>query len=320
MKKPFGLDSSPRTKAISRPFFVTLTCIVMIVICVVWGAAGNHQYNKIMSHSSTPVGSTIEFSQSEAELELSGLYTDKNESALVARLTPTEQAHETLPYKGTDYAVLVQSDALDDYEEIPILFGKMSTDGDMFLILPQPTKEIYSFALVNKRNMTSQAVTLDDGESGINDDASGSIAKSLSEYTNEIDSGQGDDAITAGDTGASDDYDLAALRMTTHPAYDDDAFKPEQLDVNLLDPKSHKFNFEDFYKKVYVDAAVNSLTKRYNELEAAVAQNESLVDENESRLRSNPDDSAAESRLSDSRKAVKEAREKQQETADRLTY
>ena len=120
MKNIFGLDSSPRTTAISRPFFITIACLVIIAVCVVWGTLGNRQYNKIMAQSSTPIGSMLKFSKSESEVELTGLYTDKNESALVARLTPTPEAHSTLPYRGTDYAVLVQSKAVEDLSLIHI--------------------------------------------------------------------------------------------------------------------------------------------------------------------------------------------------------
>lgn len=321
MKNIFGLDSSPRTTAISRPFFITIACLVIFAVCVVWGTLGNRQYNKIMSQSSTPVGSMIKFSKSEAEVELTGLYTDKNESALVARLTPTPDAHNKLPYRGTDYAVLVQSKAVDDYEEIPILFGKMSTDGDIFLILPQPTKEVYSFAIVNKRNLTSEAITLEKGSENYKSEGKGSVARSLSEFTNEVDRSQtGDGSVNMKDSEAGESYDIAGLRMTTDPAYDEEAFKPRKLDVELINPTSHEFNFEGFFKTVYVEAAIRSLTDRYNELEAVVAQNESLVEENEVRLRSNPDDAAAQSRLDEAQSAVSASREQQQEAADRLTY
>lgn len=321
MKNIFGLDSSPRTTAISRPFFITIACLVIFAVCVVWGTLGNRQYNKIMSQSSTPVGSMIKFSKSEAEVELTGLYTDKNESALVARLTPTPDAHSKLPYRGTDYAVLVQSKAVDDYEEIPILFGKMSTDGDIFLILPQPTKEVYSFAIVNKRNLTSNAITLEKGSEEYKSEGKGSVARSLSEFTNEVDRSQtGDGSVNMKDSEAGESYDIAGLRMTTDPAYDEEAFKPRKLDVELINPTSHEFNFEGFFKTVYVEAAIRSLTDRYNELEAVVAQNESLVEENEVRLRSNPDDTAAQDRLDEAQSAVNKSREQQQEAADRLTY
>lgn len=321
MKNRFGLDSSPRTTAISRPFFITVACLVIIAVCIVWGTLGNRQYNKIMAQSSTPVGSMLKFSKSESEVELTGLYTDKNESALVARLTPTDEAHNTLPYRGTDYAILVQSKALDDYEEIPILFGKMSTDGDIFLILPQPTKEIYSFAIVNKRNLTSSAIKLEKGSEAYDADEVGSVAHSLSEFTNEIDRSQtGDGSLNVSKTRAGEDYDIAALRMTIDPAYKEPAYTPRKLDVELIDPTSHQFNFEGFFETVYIEAAIKTLTSRYNDLEAVVAQNQSLVEENEVRLRSNPDDAAARERLKDAKSAVSMSREQQQAAADRLTY
>ena len=139
--------------------------------------------------------------------------------------------------------------------------------------------------------------------------------------TNEVDRSQtGDGSVNMKGSEAGEDYDVAGLRMTTDPAYDEDAFKPTKLDVELIDPASHEFNFEGFFKTVYVEAAIRSLTDRYNELEAVVAQNESLVEENEVRLRSNPNDAAAQDRLDEAKSAVNASREQQQETADRLTY
>lgn len=147
------------------------------------------------------------------------------------------------------------------------------------------------------------------------------MARSLSDFTNEIDRSQpGSGSLNVSDTQAGEDYDIAALRMTTDPAYEEEAYVPRKLDVELIDPTSHEFNFEGFFKTVYIEAAIKTLTSRYNELEAIVAQNESLVEENEVRLRSNPNDDAARGRLKEAKSAVSATREQQQAAADRLTY
>lgn len=323
MKQLFILDSSPRTRAISRPMWITVAATVLIVICVIWGFFGNSKFNDMMNRSSTPVGSTLTFSQTGATARIADFYTDKNESALVARIKPDENANEKLPYKGSDYTVFVKSSALSDYTEIPILFGKMGTDGDMFLILPKPTKAVYSFAIINTLgDQSDQSGALSGSSRSSSSNKSvikekESVTKALSDFDSRSSSGK-DASVADSSNSAGLDYDATGFRMTLDPAADDDAYKPETLNVNLM--KGDEFNFKDFFEKVYVDSAVKKLTKEYNELESAASRAYDRVKDAETRLRMNPSDTTAADILADARSTADKAKRDQQSKADEITY
>lgn len=300
--------------------WITMAVAVLIVICLIWGFFGNSKFNDMMSKSSTPVGSTLTFSQTGATARIADFYTDKNESALVARIKPDETANEKLPYKGSDYTVFVKSSALSDYTEIPVLFGKMGTDGDMFLILPKPAKTVYSFAIINTLGDQSEdSDALSGSSSGGTSviDEKDSVTKALSDFDSRSSSGE-DASVSDSSNSAGLDYDATGFRMTLDPAADDDAYKPEVLNMNLM--KGDEFNFKDFFERVYVDSAVKKLTKEYNELESAASRAYDRVKDAETRLRMNPSDTTAADMLADARSTAERAKRDQQSKADEITY
>src|SRR5699024_3334771 len=89
----FFTDSSPRTKSIQRPFFAFVAAVLVIIIGFVWYISGTSRYSTILAQSSTPIGSTVAFSQSEAETTLSGIYEDRDGDVLIARLSLSADAH-----------------------------------------------------------------------------------------------------------------------------------------------------------------------------------------------------------------------------------
>lgn len=312
------MDSSPRTKAISRPAWVTILSVVMLFVCLVWSVAGCRHYSNIQMNSSTPIGSQLKFSQSGAILTLSGLYVDQKQDVLIARMTPDEKANEVLPYRGTDFTVFVKSKATEGYEEVPILFGKMGTDGDYMLILPKPTDEVYSFVLVDS---SSKAKGLDKSpsRSGNSVDDKESVTRALSRFDQELKEDQSRD-IGSSDAANSTDFDMAGLRMTLDPAADGEEYRPETVNAELLNPRTRQFNFEEFWKLVFVDTAVKKLTRDYNNLEADAQQAQKVADDQEQRLTSNPADEAAAKNLREAEKTVEEANRDKQNKADELTY
>lgn len=312
------MDSSPRTKAISRPTWVTILCVVMIFVCLLWSMAGCRHYSNIQMNSSTPIGSELKFSQSGAVLTLAGLYVDQNDDVLIARLSPNDKANETLPYRGTDFTVFVQSEATKGYEEVPVLFGKMGTDGDYMLILPKPTEEVYSFVLVDS---SSQAKRLDkpSRRGGSSVDEKGSVTRALAQFDRELKEDQSRD-IGSSSAANSTGFDMAGLRMTINPAADGSEYRPETVNADLLNDRTRQFDFETFWQQVFVDTAVKKLTRDYNSLEARAQQAQQDADDQEQRLLSNPADEAAAKNLREAEKTVEEANRDKQNKADELTY
>lgn len=320
-----GLDGSPRTKQISRPAIVTLALMLIIAISIVWMMIGNGRFVSKMRNSSTPVGTELNFSLSDASLQLSGLYTDKDKDVLIARLTPDEQAMQVLPYKGTDYSVLVKSNAIGSkYETVPVLFGQMSTDGDMLLIFPKPTDDVYTFVIVNPDG--ANAVASVDGtdrsssaERALGDENQ-SVTRALSQYAtsmNELGADNADVGTAASQSGVT--VDLAGFRMTLDPAVKEPQYTPQMIDTDLYDPGTGEFNFEQLYQRVYVDAAVSGLTDEYNAYQTQIAQLEDSYDRLDKRVTANAYDEESARRLDETAQRLKTARDRQQEIADTLT-
>lgn len=321
MVKLITSDRSKRTKAISRPFWVTVGMFTLIIVCSVWAIVGYFRYNAVIAASSTPMGTPLTFSASEAEMTLSGIYTDESDDVLIARLSLTDQAHGILPYQGSDYTVFVQSDALGGYEEIPILFGKMGTDGDMFLILPKPTNEVYTFAIVNPDGAYEIPDRLSRDDEDLAVDAEESVTSALSRLTTT----QLDNGDTASDLGESASelgarHDIAGFRMTKKPAVNEPEYRPITIDEELYNADSGEFDFELFFKTVYVDAAVDRLTDNYNDLEVAQSQAEDAADRMEVRLNANPSDVQAAEQLADLKKQITSYETRKEDVAEQLTY
>lgn len=311
------MDNSPRTKAISRPTWITIGALVTTILCLFWAVAGCQKFNDIQMHSSTPIGSQIKFARSGSVMTLSGLYTDKNEDVLIARLTPDEKMNENMPYRGKDYTVFVQSESAEDYEEIPVLFGKMGTDGDFMLILPKPSDAVYSFVIVDS---SSQARKIDRqtnaGRSGL--EKNESVARALSNFNQEMQENKSED-VGSSEAGGGSGYDMAGFRMTMNPQAEGEQYRPTQVNLDLLNPATKQFNFEGFYEQVFIDAAVKSLTREYNRLEAQAAQAKDIVAQEQARLDANPADEAAAKNLNEAQRQLQDATQAKEDKAEELT-
>lgn len=311
------MDNSPRTKAISRPTWITIGALVVTILCLMWAVAGCQKFNDIQMHSSTPIGSQIKFARSGSVMTLSGLYTDKSEDVLIARLTPDEKMNKNMPYRGKDYSVFVQSDSTKDYEELPVLFGKMGTDGDFMLILPKPADDVYTFVIVDS---SSQARQLDKqtnaGSSAREKDES--VARALSNFNQEMLESKSSD-VGSSEAGGGSGYDMAGFRMTMNPQAEGEQYRPEQVNLDLLNSATKRFDFQGFYEKVFIDAAVKSLTREYNSLEAQAAQAKDVVEQQQTRLDANPADEAAAKNLNEAQRQLQDATQAKEDKAEELT-
>lgn len=306
-------DSSERTKAISRPFWAVVVAVVMIVVGALWWVGAEGRYRHVINTSSTPIGSTLTFSQSDAELTLAGIYTDINRDVMVARFTPGRTAQENLPYRGDDFAVFTQSKAYRNKkgEEVSTLFGKMGTDGDYFLIVPNPTKDVYSYVLVNKR---PTAMSGTDVLNGINDatrrqnsgDRSAADEESVSEALSQFNATADPDDQPEKNQQARARYDMAQLRLTLNPSIDSPEYQPTVIPRPLIGD-NNQFRFDVIFNDVLKNQAVRSLTETYNKQQEAVRQLKDEVKAAQERLRANPRDSVAKANLDQTQKALQSA-------------
>lgn len=289
----FG-DTSFRTKQASGNAIAITAAVAGLAIGSIWYAGGTMQYNSVIAHSSSPVGTSLKFNRSDAELSIKNIFTDKNENVLIAQLHADGQNSAKLPYKGTDYRVYISSKSTDGMKELPIIFGRMSTDGDLFLVLPKPTDQVYSVFIMNKKYLGSIKDENGGADSGPSElDDTKSISKALSKYTYDDVQDNGTYKIE------SDRSDVVSFRLTLNPASKDKAFKATKLDTNILISQGNKdkFNFEKFFEIVFKESALKDLENKYKKLERKSAQVSDTIAEYEERIAANPEDADAQSAL-----------------------
>jgi hypothetical protein len=302
--KLFG-DSSYRTKQISRNAIAVLTSAIVAVLSIAWIVFGSFRYNTLVARSSSPVGTTMKFTRSNASVKISDIYTDTSKSALVIRLSPEEDAQTKLPFKGSDYRVYLTSKSLDGYKEADIIFGKMSTDGDMFLVIPRPTDDVYNVFIMNtkylavglrekdnqkKSQQTGGANSIEDLTSSNLDDVGlrKSISKAISNYRYNPE-GQEARQLVVDDNHS----DVISFRVTTNPALKhDDKYKPIVLETQLLND-SNEFNFKSFFDIVFKQSVVNTLEKQFEANKSKILQIDEALQNARERIESNPLDSDA---------------------------
>lgn len=174
-----------------------------LVIGILWYIAGITRYHVVLKNSSTAIGTQLQFPRSQANVNIKNIYTDDQKNVMIVQLAVADESTTMLPSKGTSYTVYAGSKSLSasHLKQITVLFGRMSTSGDMILILPHPQHEVYSFFIMNNQYLgfdSNTAEMVNDGQDGDSSDG-----------------GQNADA-TSGDPDAGDDTidDNAATSST----------------------------------------------------------------------------------------------------------
>lgn len=290
----FG-DNSYRTNSASNNAIALTIAALGITVGSLWFVGGNVQYNNIVAKSSTPIGSPLKFHRSNATMNLKNIYTDSTNSALVAQFAIGEDSINKLPFKGTDYKVYISSASTNGMKEIPILFGRMSTDGDMFLVLPKPTNEVYSVFIMNTNYIETNINASEQSQDQLANLEEESLSQALSSYQY---SGDKDN-----NTGAykvqGDNFDVISFRLTTNPAFKTDAYKPKLLKSQLIvnDGEKEEFSFESFFNEVYKESATKEVEKKFKDLEKKKSELQKTASNYIERLAENPADEPAQAAL-----------------------
>lgn len=319
----FG-DTSQRTSRVSKPAIVVLVAFIVAIISSIGIVTQSAKYNKIVMSSSTPIGSSMTFGRSNATMELADIYTDKNSDVLIARLSTQPGDSAKLPYRGSDYKVFLSSKALDGYEEATVILGKMSTDGDMFLVIPKPIDTVYSVFIMNTKYLETVRTDKEDDESKqtyqfIEDENApsdaqmkASISKALSSYQY-----RPDDKSSASYE-IDDDYsDVISFRVTTKPAFKTEEFMPKKIDASLVNDKN-EFDFRLFFDKVFKESVINNLSAEYKQLKTQHSRLDETRKELAERISINPGDSDAIRSLESIRSQQEEIEYEQDDIAKKI--
>lgn len=298
-------DSSRRTKQISNNAIAVAISIIVAILSIFFIMTGTMKYNGMVARSSSPIGTELTFTRSNAKVSITGLYTDKNKSALVVRISPASDAQTKLPFKGSDYKVYLTSKSLDGYKEVDVIFGKMSTDGDMFLVIPKPTDDVYNVFIMNTRYLAVEGISNKQDSKSQSDNASNiqdldanqdnllrtSITKAISSYKYDPSGKNAKEFVV------DDNYsDVIAFRVTTNPAFKDEAHQPLELNTQLV-TDGKEFDFKSFFDIVFKQSVVNTLEKQYEANKSKILQVDEALKVAKERVALNPQDSDAQKSL-----------------------
>lgn len=299
-------DRSKRTLRIRRPRTIVVFASIMLALSLVITPISFWRKQAVIAASSTSIGTSMTFQRSDVQVTLRGLYTDTDDSVLIARLGVDPQSGAKLPSKGSDYRVFLSSDAYGkDVHEASILFGRLGTDGDMFLVLPKPTDKVYTVFIMNTMYLTTDANTGNDGSQSDPSDISGddgekSVTQALSDYSWDPNKKDGGEAQIKDDTS-----DMINFRMTLNPASNKAEYKPTIIDARLLDANGN-FDFDAMFNKLFKEAAFNELSSRHDDLIAQEDRLKKSQQEYQNRLRINPDDTQAADALSQTNQSIQD--------------
>lgn len=240
---------------------------------------------KAIGNSQTPIGESLQFARSGANITVKNYYTDENEDVLIATLE-VQEGNSKLPTKASDYWVVTTSDI--GGRSIPTYFGRMNTDGDFFIIIPYPKQQTYTVAIYN--TTTSGGDIRSNGEQ-LNI-GSGTNSKIASDITSDLLKN-----VNKSQVQSVKETDIIALNMTLKSAIKDDSkYKITTLNVDSLLTKKGDtvtFDFKKFYMLAYRDLAVSVAREKVNSYtEEIQALNDKLKEVRET-LDRNPQDEVA---------------------------
>lgn len=258
---------------------------LMIVFSTVFIAYNVIQSRKAIGNSQTPIGESLQFVRSGANIIVKNYYTDENEDVLIATLE-VQEGNSKLPTKASDYWVVTTSDI--GGRSIPTYFGRMNTDGDFFIIIPYPKQQTYTVAIYN--TTTSGGDIRSNGEQ-LNI-GSGTNSKIASDITSDLLKN-----VNKSQVQSVKETDIIALNMTLKSAIKDDSkYKITTLNVDSLLTKKGDtvaFDFKKFYMLAYRDLAVSVAREKVNSYtEEIQALNDKLKEVRET-LDRNPQDEVA---------------------------
>ena len=258
---------------------------VMTVFTITFIAYNVVQNRKAIKNSQTPIGETLQFVRSGANVTVKNYYTDKAEDVLIATLE-VKEGNSKLPTKASDYWVVTTSNI--GGRSIPTYFGRMNTDGDFFIIIPYPKDQTYTVAIYNTTT-SGGAVSSSGDQITI---GSGTNSKIISDITSDLLKN-----VNTSQTQSVKQTDIIALNMTLKSSIQGDSkYAITTLDVDSLLSKEGDtvaFDFKKFYTLAYRDLAVTVAREKVNTYtEEIQALNDKLKEVRET-LDRNPNDEVA---------------------------
>ncbi len=238
-------------------------------------------YNYYLVNNTTPIGSSLTFARSGAEITISDVWTDQNRDLTVVKLGYSGNARKLLSTQGKNYNLYMATKEKDQPKNLQMSYGMLSTDGDAFLFLKGKLDErAYQVFIANQVSLISGDTADDDTKVNVNE--ADSITKALSQYSmNDVDN---DGVISFGkkskpiDTPDNINFRINPYSDSTNVYQGSFLTKEGEVDYSKVVAVTSKNN------------VVNKLEDQLNTLNTNIKKIEATKAEYLERLQQNPDD------------------------------
>lgn len=289
-------DVDPRTKRSQRWNKIYTGLITAAVIGAVATIYGHHEYHQYSISNSTKAGTSLTFAQTQASLELKGVYTDKNRDVTIVEFGYDSNAHSKLSSKGINYGInFVVDNESDIPSNLESRFGILGTDGNAYLILKGKLKEeAYQVYILNRFSFSTGSGTT-------------SSSKQLDLEKKSVAS-----LIADADFDDADSNGIFSMFTSTSKGEDAVNFRinPYSDNTTVYDTSFLTDDGDIDYNKIVQKIGVDNLKKELkNQIKVAKENMEeysNAIDEYTDRVLANPDDSNAATELDTATKNYQE--------------
>lgn len=301
-----GGDKDPRTKRDIKTTFIAMFAIILFAFSTVLCGFGFQAYGNFKKNNTEEFGSTKSFTQADAKVKFSEVWTDKNRDVTIIKLGYPDNSKEKLSNRGKAYKLYMNPQGTKP--KVKMAYGILGIEGDGYLFIKGKLKDQpYHIGLENTLSLTTKSISsqssssstdineedgLESAISSMNDDGSSNswfsnddkakkaknehdfIKFIINPYSDNTKVYKGSFLTSSGDI----DYSKVISQTSTESAIKSKEKEKAKHESNLKDLKSSKSEYEDRVKEENKDKKSKKKDKKKDAAGDSKSKNESNLE------------------------------------------
>lgn len=301
-----GGDKDPRTKRDIKTTFIAIFAIVLFTFSTVLFGFGLQAYGNFKKNNTEEFGSPKSFTQADAKVKFSEVWTDKNRDVTIIKLGYPDNSKEKLSNRGKAYKLYMNPQGTKP--KVKMAYGILGIEGDGYLFIKGKLKDQpYHIGLENTLSLTTKSISsqssssstdineedgLESAISSMNDDGSSNswfsnddkakkaknehdfIKFIINPYSDNTKVYKGSFLTSSGDI----DYSKVISQTSTESAIKSKEKEKAKHESNLKDLKSSKSEYEDRVKEENKDKKSKKKDKKKDAAGDSKSKNESNLE------------------------------------------
>ncbi|WP_336949826.1 hypothetical protein [Staphylococcus epidermidis] len=301
-----GGDKDPRTKRDIKTTFIAIFAIVLFTFSTVLFGFGLQAYGNFKKNNTEEFGSTKSFTQADAKVKFSEVWTDKNRDVTIIKIGYPDNSKEKLSNRGKAYKLYMNPQGTKP--KVKMAYGILGIEGDGYLFIKGKLKDQpYHIGLENTLSLTTKSISsqssssstdineedgLESAISSMNDDGSSNslfrnddkakkaknehdfIKFIINPYSDNTKVYKGSFLTSSGDI----DYSKVISQTSTESAIKSKKKEKAKHESNLKDLKSSKSEYEDRVKEEKKDNKSKKKDKKKDAAGDSKSKNESNLE------------------------------------------